>query len=41
MENIKVLFLDIDGTIAGESNKVNPEVIEAIKKVQSRGIKVG
>lgn len=41
MENIKLLFLDIDGTIAGESNQVNPEVIAAIKKVQSRGVKVG
>ncbi|MBE9221631.1 HAD family phosphatase [Cyanobacterium stanieri LEGE 03274] len=41
MENIKLLFLDIDGTIAGASNQVKPEVIEAIKKVQARGVKVG
>jgi Cof subfamily protein (haloacid dehalogenase superfamily) len=41
MEQIKLLFLDIDGTIAGDSNEVTTEVKEAIREVQNRGIKVG
>lgn len=39
--NIKLLILDIDGTIAGESNQVSPRVKQAIKAVQDRGIRVG
>ncbi|MGI0482427.1 Cof-type HAD-IIB family hydrolase [Geminocystis sp. CENA526] len=41
MNNIKVLILDIDGTISGKSNHVNPRVKSAIERVKSRGIKVG
>lgn len=39
--NIKALILDIDGTIAGQSNQVTDKVKNAIKEVQNRGIKVG
>ncbi|WP_308254705.1 HAD family hydrolase [Geminocystis sp. GBBB08] len=39
--NIKVLILDIDGTISGQSNQVTQRVKNAIKEVQNRGIKVG
>lgn len=39
-ENIKLLVLDIDGTIAGSSNQVRQPVIEAIAQVQDRGILV-
>lgn len=39
-ENIKLLVLDIDGTIAGLSNQVRQPVIEAISQVQDRGILV-
>jgi Cof subfamily protein (haloacid dehalogenase superfamily) len=38
--NIKLLVLDIDGTIAGKSNQVNSKVIRAIQAVKNRGIKV-
>lgn len=38
--NIELLVLDIDGTIAGESNEINPGVKEAIAKVKAQGIKV-
>ncbi|WP_066121946.1 Cof-type HAD-IIB family hydrolase [Geminocystis sp. NIES-3709] len=41
MNNIKVLILDIDGTISGKSNQVNDRVKKAIQKVKNRGIKVG
>ena len=40
-KDIKVLILDIDGTIAGKSNNVRPKVKEAIAKIQAKGIKVG
>ena len=40
-KDIKVLILDIDGTISGKSNQVTARVKEAIKQVQSKGIKVG
>ncbi|MDJ1171669.1 Cof-type HAD-IIB family hydrolase [Roseofilum sp. BLCC_M154] len=39
-DNIKLLVLDIDGTIAGSSNQVRQPVIEAIAQVQDRGILV-
>lgn len=39
-QDIKLLVLDIDGTIAGESNKISSRVIEAVKAVQSKGIQV-
>ncbi|MEO0536804.1 MAG: Cof-type HAD-IIB family hydrolase [Cyanobacteria bacterium P01_A01_bin.123] len=37
---IKLLVLDIDGTLAGESNQVEVPVIEAIRAVQAKGIQV-
>lgn len=40
MSEIKLLVLDIDGTIAGESNQVRPGVLAAIKAVQAKGIPV-
>jgi Cof subfamily protein (haloacid dehalogenase superfamily) len=38
---IKLLIVDIDGTIAGQSNQVTPRVKAAIKAAQDRGIRVG
>jgi Cof subfamily protein (haloacid dehalogenase superfamily) len=38
---IKLLILDIDGTIAGSSNQVSLRVKQAIKAAQGCGIKVG
>jgi Cof subfamily protein (haloacid dehalogenase superfamily) len=38
---IKLLILDIDGTIAGSSNQVSHRVKQAIKAAQGCGIKVG
>jgi len=40
MQDIRLLVLDIDGTISGESNQVRPAVLEAIRSVQERGIRV-
>ncbi len=37
---IKLLVLDIDGTIAGESNTINPSVKAAVKAAQNRGVQV-
>lgn len=37
---IKLLVLDIDGTIAGESNEINPRVKQAVKAAQNRGVQV-
>ncbi|MGA9382578.1 MAG: HAD-IIB family hydrolase, partial [Phormidium sp.] len=37
---IKLLVLDIDGTIAGESNQITEAVKQAIKAVQAKGVKV-
>lgn len=37
---IKLVVLDIDGTIAGESNQVRPAVVETIQRVQAQGIAV-
>jgi len=37
---IKLLVLDIDGTIAGESNTINPNVKQAVLAAQNRGIPV-
>ncbi|QLE57887.1 Cof-type HAD-IIB family hydrolase [Nostoc sp. TCL26-01] len=39
-EEIKLLVLDIDGTISGESNTISPTVKQAIAAVQARGIHV-
>ena len=38
--DIRLLVLDIDGTIAGESNEVREPVKQAIQAVQAKGIKV-
>ncbi|MBD2460974.1 HAD family phosphatase [Oscillatoria sp. FACHB-1407] len=38
--DIQLLVVDIDGTIAGESNEIRPAVIEAIHAVQAKGIPV-
>lgn len=37
---IELLVLDIDGTIAGESNQIRPTVLEAIAAVQAKGVQV-
>jgi Cof subfamily protein (haloacid dehalogenase superfamily) len=39
-KNIQLLVLDIDGTIAGESNQVSAPVLKAIQAAQSRGVQV-
>ncbi|MEH2058364.1 MAG: Cof-type HAD-IIB family hydrolase [Nostoc sp.] len=39
-KDIKLLVLDIDGTIAGQSNTLNPAVKQAIFAAQARGIQV-
>jgi hypothetical protein len=38
--NIQLLVLDIDGTIAGESNQIQPAVQQAIQAAQAKGIQV-
>jgi Cof subfamily protein (haloacid dehalogenase superfamily) len=38
--NIKLLVLDVDGTIAGSSNQVSQPVKKAIQAAQAKGIKV-
>jgi Cof subfamily protein (haloacid dehalogenase superfamily) len=40
MSDIRLLVLDIDGTIAGQSNDVTAGVREAIAEAQARGIQV-
>lgn len=39
-KEIKLLVLDIDGTIAGESNNINEPVKEAIAAAKAQGIQV-
>jgi len=39
-KDIRLLVLDIDGTLAGESNQISPRVLTAIQEVQGRGIAV-
>lgn len=39
-EDIRLVVLDIDGTIAGKSNEVTQEVINALEAVKAQGIKV-
>ncbi len=39
-KDIKLLILDIDGTISGRSNTVSQPVLEAISAVQAKGISV-
>ncbi|MGF1570243.1 MAG: Cof-type HAD-IIB family hydrolase [Nodosilinea sp.] len=38
--DIRLLVLDIDGTLAGESNQISPRVLDTIGQVQRRGIEV-
>jgi hypothetical protein len=38
---IKLLIVDIDGTIAGESNQVNDRVKQAIQAAKAQGVRVG
>jgi Cof subfamily protein (haloacid dehalogenase superfamily) len=38
--DIQLVVVDIDGTIAGPSNQVNPAVVQALKTVQAQGIPV-
>ncbi|PZO45616.1 MAG: Cof-type HAD-IIB family hydrolase [Shackletoniella antarctica] len=38
--DIRLLVLDIDGTLAGVSNQINLPVMEAIRAVQQRGVAV-
>ena len=38
---IKLLIVDIDGTIAGQSNQVSPRVKTAIRAAQAQGVRVG
>ncbi len=38
--NIRLLVLDIDGTMVGPSNEIRPRVLEALAAVQSQGIPV-
>jgi Cof subfamily protein (haloacid dehalogenase superfamily) len=38
--DIRLLVLDIDGTIAGQSNTIRQPVIDAVQAVQAKGIKV-
>ncbi len=38
--DIRLLVLDIDGTIAGESNHIRPAVMDAVKAAQQQGIQV-
>ncbi len=37
---IRLIVLDIDGTIAGRNNQINPPVLAAIQAAQSRGLAV-
>lgn len=41
MTKIKLLILDIDGTIAGMSNQINETIIQSIEKIKNKGIQVG
>lgn len=40
MRDIRLLVLDIDGTIAGQSNQIREPVKQAIKAAQNKGIQV-
>lgn len=40
MQDIRLLVLDIDGTMSGHTNQVTAPVLEAIDAVQKRGIRV-
>ncbi len=38
--DIRLIVLDIDGTIAGRNNRINPPVLAAIEAAQARGLAV-
>ena len=38
--DIRLLVLDIDGTLAGQSNQISPPVLERVRAVQERGVAV-
>jgi Cof subfamily protein (haloacid dehalogenase superfamily) len=38
--DIRLLVLDIDGTLAGESNQIRPMVMQAIQAAQAKGVEV-
>ncbi|NJL84822.1 MAG: HAD family phosphatase [Leptolyngbyaceae cyanobacterium SM1_1_3] len=40
MSNIQLLVLDIDGTLSGRSNQIEPVVLQAIQAAQAKGIQV-
>lgn len=40
MATIRLLVLDIDGTIAGQSNQVTPQVQQTVAAAQAKGIRV-
>jgi predicted HAD superfamily phosphohydrolase YqeG len=39
-EAIRLVVLDIDGTIAGENNEISPTVQAAVRAVREKGIQV-
>ena len=39
-QDIKLIVLDIDGTISGDANQVNDAVKQAVKAAQAKGVKV-
>ncbi|MDY7049474.1 MAG: HAD hydrolase family protein, partial [Microcystis panniformis WG22] len=38
--DIRLIVVDVDGTIAGDNNQVNPAVVQAVSAVQKKGISV-
>ena len=38
--DIRLIVVDVDGTIAGDNNQVNPAVVQAVSAVQKKGIPV-
>ena len=39
-ETIRLLVVDLDGTVVGDSNQINPVVKQAIAAAQARGVQV-
>lgn len=39
-QDIKLVVVDIDGTISGDANQVNDAVKQAVKDAQAQGVKV-
>ena len=39
-QDIKLIVVDIDGTISGDANQVNDAVKQAVKAAQAKGVKV-